>query len=416
VNGTVQRLGVGFATKSIIKLVALETLDMDIILALFLLLLFALILGELFEKFNFPSIIGEILAGVILGPAVLDFIKPNSILSGFSEIALFFIVLLIGVELTTESLRKHYRISFLFTLTSFIVPVTVMILVSIFLLHLSEETAIIISVSIGVPSISIISVITNRLGLLSVDDGNIIIASVVITDISAFVVVSAFLGKNIYIVVLALFIFLLLLLVLDHEIRKHSDTVANFFRKIHAADRGEKIIFGAIILGGLVISTLFEFIGITYVLGAFFAGLIISDVVVGKSLQGILTRTLTRLDDSFFIPVFFSIDGLSAVIPSSNYIIDLAVLLSVTAAIGGILDFYLGRNIFRHMKGKTSSGIFGGRGAVGIVIATVAFNAGILSKDLFSVAIFATIFISLIFSFFVNRRDVQLSDVKVARK
>ena len=380
---------------------------MDIILAIFLLLLFALILGELFEKFNLPSIVGEILAGVILGPAFLNFIKPGPILSGISEIALFFIVLLIGIELTTESLRKHYKTGVLFTMTSFVIPVIAMILISIFLLHLSEETATILSVAIGVPSISIISVITNRLGLLKVDDGNIIISSVVITDITAFVLASIYIGKNIYLVILALVVFLILLFLLDHFIRANSERVANIFRRLHAADRGEKIIFGAIILGGLVISSLFEFIGITYVLGAFFAGLLISDVVVGKSLQGILTRTLTRLDDSFFIPIFFSIDGLSAVIPSMHYAAILIILIAATGIIGGSLDFYFGKKTFRNIKGKTAAGIFGGRGAVGIVIATIAFNAGILSVDLFSVAIFASVLLSLVFSLFINKRDVK---------
>ncbi len=399
--------------KSIIKLVVLDQIEMDIILAIFLLLLLALILGEIFEKFNFPSIIGEILAGVILGPAALNFIKPSPILSGFSELALFFIVLLIGIQLTTESIRNHYKVSFLFTLTSFGIPLIIMIFVSMFILHLSEETSVVLSIAIGVPSISIISVVTSRLGLLRVDDGNIIIASVVITDISAFVITSAFLGKNIYIVILALAVFLVLLFILDHEIRSHSERVANIFRRLHATDRGEKIIFGAVILGGLVISTLFEFIGITYILGAFFAGLIISEVVVGKSLQGILTRTLTRLDDSFFIPVFFSIDGLSAIIPSGKYILDMLVLLAITAVVGGYLDFRMGKRFFRNIGGKTTSGILGGRGAVGIAIATVAFSAGIISENMFSVAIFATILLSLIFSFLVNRKNVTMKDDEI---
>ena len=80
---------------------------MDIIIALLGILVFSLILGELFEKFNLPAVAGELISGVILGPAVLNWIQPNEVLNGFSEVSLFFIVLLIGVEVTVDLLRKN---------------------------------------------------------------------------------------------------------------------------------------------------------------------------------------------------------------------------------------------------------------------------------------------------------------------
>lgn len=85
---------------------------MDIIIALLGILVFSLILGELFEKFNLPAVAGELISCVILGPAVLNWIQPNEVLNGFSEVSLFFIVLLIGVEVTVDLLRKtHPRVS-----------------------------------------------------------------------------------------------------------------------------------------------------------------------------------------------------------------------------------------------------------------------------------------------------------------
>ena len=135
---------------------------MTLILSIFLLLFMALILGETFEYFNLPAIVGELLTGLILGPAVLGIVTMNAVFAGLSEIALFFLVLLIGIEVTTETLRENYRLGMLFTLTSFIVPLIAMIIVSHFFLGLGEPEAAIVSMAVAVSSFFIIFVLLQK--------------------------------------------------------------------------------------------------------------------------------------------------------------------------------------------------------------------------------------------------------------
>ncbi len=203
---------------------------------------------------------------------------------------------------------------------------------------------------------------------------------------------------------------MILFFLLDMEIRRHSSAVVELFRRLHATERGEKIIFGSIILSGLIISSIFEIIGITYVLGAFFAGIIISDVVVGEELQGILTRTLSRINDSFFIPIFFAIAGLNSILPPSGTIYLMLGLVAVDVAISVPLDFLYGRTIFQHIRAKTGSGILGGRGAVGVIIATVALSSGIIGKNLYSAAVFATVIISVSLPPLVKKEDISIPE------
>ncbi|MCL6091195.1 MAG: cation:proton antiporter [Candidatus Thermoplasmatota archaeon] len=382
---------------------------MSLIFSLFMLLFSALIVGEAFERFGFPAVVGELLTGLILGPAVFDIIRINAVFNGLSEIALFFIVLLIGVEATTESLRKNYKLGLLFSFTSFVVPLSIMLAVSHYFLHIPETESVLLSISIAVPSISIISVLLKNYDLLRIEAGGVILASVIITDVISFAAASAFTNPNgITLEITGIIIFLTFLFLVDRLINKHSAQVIGIFERLHAKERGEKIIFGSIIISGLIISSIFEIIGITYVLGAFFAGIIISDVVVGEELQGIFTRTLTRLNDSFFIPIFFSIAGLNAIIPNMLSAKIILVLVGISGAIGGTLNYLFGRKYLKNIKGRTTAGIFGARGSVGIIIATVAYSSGYISNEYFSAAVFGTLILSFIFPPQIRKKDITL--------
>ena len=384
---------------------------MTLISSIFVLLFVALVAGELLNRVGIPAVVGELLTGLILGPAVLGIVSPNQVFSGISEIALFFIVLLIGIEATTDSLIKNYKPALVFTATSFIIPVVAMVIVSTMIFHLGYISAIVLSVAVGVPSISIVSVILRDYDMLRVRAGHIILASVVITDIIAFAVASIFSNpKAVYYEVPGIVIFMILFFTLDMEVRRHSKLVVGLFTRLHATERGEKIIFGSIILSGLIISSIFEFIGITYVLGAFFAGIIISDVVVGRDLQGILTRTLSRINDSFFIPIFFAIAGLNSIFPPRDSIYLMFALVAVGIAISVPLDYFYGRTVFEHISAKTGVGILGGRGAVGIVIATVALSSGVITRGLFSVAVFATLIISTCLPPLFMKKDIHIPE------
>ena len=72
---------------------------MSLLTKLLLLIVVARIMGRLVVRFGQPAIVGEMLAGVILGPSLLNFIQPNLALSGISELAVFLVVLSAGLEM-----------------------------------------------------------------------------------------------------------------------------------------------------------------------------------------------------------------------------------------------------------------------------------------------------------------------------
>ena len=155
---------------------------MTFLLSIFVLLLLAIIMGSVFEYYGLPSVIGELIAGFILGKAVLDLVLPSSIITGISEISLFFIVLLIGVESTTYTLVRNVKKGILLSATSFIIPLLIMLLFLKIFYGKFGASDIILAVSIGVPSISIISVLLNKYDLMKYEMGNSILASVIFTE------------------------------------------------------------------------------------------------------------------------------------------------------------------------------------------------------------------------------------------
>ncbi len=379
---------------------------MDIITEVLIILALSIVIGEIMESRGFPNVVAAMIVGIILGPAVLNYISPNPVLAGISDISLFFIVLLIGVEVTTELLTKYNKTSTSLSVGSFGIPFLLMIAFSVLIYNLQIKEAIILSLSISIPSISIVSVLLLRYNLLSREGGMRILASVVISDVLAFIILSSLINTSeIYFKLIAITVFIFLLLLLDRYMRKNGERSKLFFEKLRAKDRGEQLIFAAIIIWGLFVSRIFEELGFTFILGALFSGMIINDVVIGPELIGIIKRTLTRINDSFFIPIFFTIAGLGVVIPPEKYYGLLLGMVIITVVAGGLLNFLTSKIFITDLKSTTTMAILGGRGAVGVIIATFALSEGLITNNIYSIAIVGTIMVSLIMPPLISKED-----------
>ena len=383
---------------------------MQIIIELLLLLGISLIIGEIFERLGFPGIVGNIIAGLMLGPAIFGIIAPNPELNAIAEIALFFIILLIGIEVTTDLITKNVGRYSLFTITGFALPSIMIALIFIYVFHFGAVSSTITAIAVGIPSISIISVLVLKYKLLKYQDGSIIIASTVASDIIAFSALAILSNKgNAMLIIISLALVFIALFAIDSLIKRHAFYIRRFFNRMSLSNSGERITFGLIIVAGLIFASVFQLIGITYVLGAFFAGMLIYDTIMGKRFYNRVSRTFKRINYSFFIPLFFSIAGLSAIFPKGVY---LEMLAAALAAVGlfSLVTFLLGKRIFKKIMASTGTGIIGSRGAVGVTIGSVAFTSGLITANLYSIVIFGTIVLSLIMPLLISKKDKR--DIK----
>ncbi|MEM0133717.1 MAG: cation:proton antiporter [Thermoplasmatales archaeon] len=377
---------------------------LDLITSILILLVVAIGLGQLFESFSLPEIVGSIFAGILLGPAITGVILPSSQLSTISTLALFFIVLQIGVEASSDIFSKNIRYVTGFAITSFIIPLAAMSAVSLIVFKLPYLEAISTSLSISIPSISITSVLLVRSGLIRTDDGLRLLGGVAMSDAVAFIILVSFHRplSTVAIDSASLAAFVVALYFLDTYLKSKSDFLISRFDRFSLREK-EGIIFAGVILMGLATSVLFEFIGITFVLGAFFSGLIIHQNTFGERTYGILKRTFQRMNSSFFVPLFFSISGLEVTRIPLFTVPYLLTMIVITAVLGGFAAYKFSRKYMRSIRPTVSLGIFGVRGAVGIIIASIAFSKGFINNVYYSVAVVASVIMAIAFTFVFER-------------
>jgi len=370
----------------------------------------ALLVGEIFERFHFPSVVGEILAGMIIGPSVLCLVVANEPLQAVTSIALFFIIFHIGFEMKTQMINRKLGVASLFSLTSFLVPLTLMVLAALFFFPFSTQENLILALAIAVPSLSIVSVLIWQYNLMQTKTGQVILASVTISDLLAFIILVAIVKpiESTLTTVVEIAIFMIVFVVIDRLINRKPEVFQKLLGRFSKFFKREDFAFALLIIVALLISVIFLSMGLSYILGAFFAGLIVHDGLIGRKAYDRVCQTLSTMNRIFFIPLFFGFAGLEVVLASINYFdyAGMLVLIVIALGVGVSLTYYVSKKVLHSkldVEPKQLAGILGGRGAIGIVIATVALSEGSLGTSGFSLVILATLIISLVIPFLAGR-------------
>ncbi|MDG6915493.1 MAG: cation:proton antiporter [Nitrososphaerota archaeon] len=382
----------------------------DIIYEVLLVLASAVFLGGVFEHFGLPAVAGELLSGLILGPTLLGVVTNTTEAQGVSTIAIFFIVFLIGLEMKTEIIRKYIIKGTATTLTSFVVPFVVATVVAIRLFPFGVTADLVVALVVVVPSISIVSAMVIQYKLLELQTGQVILASVIICDVLAFVVLAALSqsAQNLLYIFAFIAVFVVVFAAIDWLLNTKVEAFQLLLRSASHLLRRENVSYAILIVVGLLVSYLFQAVGLSYIIGAFFAGLILHEGLIGREAFGRVSRTFTRMNEGFFIPIFFGFAGVEANL--------LAAGLPLLGALAVVAGASIATSLLLTYKGATSlwkaSGdeardvavILGGRGAVGIVIATVAVDNGIIDLSAYSLAVFGTMAISIFVPLLIKRR------------
>jgi Kef-type K+ transport system membrane component KefB len=370
----------------------------------------ALLVGELFEQFCLPSVVGELLSGMIIGSSLLGLVVITEPASAISSLALFFIVFHIGFEMKTHMVRGKLVGASLLSVTSFVLPLLFAIFASFLLFPFGAQENLIIALAIAIPSISIISVLVLQYHLLESMTGQIILSSVTISDILSFIILAGIVRplQNTLIIVLEIIAFVVIFVGLDWVLNRRPEDFQRLLNRGSRILRREDFSYALLIIIGLAISVVFQNIGLSYILGAFFAGLIVHDGLIGRKPFDRISQTLSTMNRIFFIPVFFGLAGVEVMLQNINYslYLELGLLITIVLAVGVLTTYYVSKVVLRRkidVVPKQTAGILSGRGAIGIVIATVALNEGSISNVGFSLVILATLVMSLTIPFLAGK-------------
>lgn len=382
-----------------------ETLHLELpfFANLLFLLVLARVLGEIFEHFRQPAMIGEITAGIILGPSVLQITYFNEELKVFSEMAVFLLVIMAGLEINPKDIRgammgKKIWIAIL----GFVIPIASGFLVG-YLFQLDIMISIFLALCISITALPVSIRILIDLGKLHSDIGQKIIAVAIFNDVIALMILGILIdirgdastfseiASTTGISLLKVLGFLLFVViaykVIDRAtqkvdfIKEQTDRLLNFLK-------GKESLFAIIFCFILVFASISETAGLHFIVGAFFGAMLITENLLGKENFKQLEKTTTTITMGFLAPIFFAAIGLEFHIQSLNNIPLLLVVVAISFT-SKILGGYLGGR-FSGMshKGSLTIGIgLNARGIMELVIANIALQEGIIDIRLFSILV-----------------------------
>jgi Kef-type K+ transport system membrane component KefB len=366
----------------------------QILFSLFLIFASAKLLGEVFERFKQSAVIGEILAGVILGPQVLNLIGTSEIFPVLAEIGVIILLFTIGLQTKTEEIMRVGATSLLVAVLGVIFPFIFGYLYTLIIDHTTIE-AMFIGAAMVATSVGITARVFADLGIVETRVARVILGAAVIDDVIGLIVLAVVtgLGKGtlslvkIGLITLEAVGFIIFLIIVGRRlIHRMVPRVASFRTK-------DAVLSAALILC-LFLSAVSSYIDLAAIIGAFLAGMVLSGLNLEYNLS-IKTESLYN----FLVPFFFVILGswIDLSIFNKPVLLWAALIITLFAILGKLIGCGLGAVGL----GKKDALVVGfgmvPRGEVGMIIASIGLSMKAITSDLYTVIIFmvmATTFIT----------------------
>ncbi|KAF5419366.1 MAG: Kef-type K+ transport system, membrane component KefB [Candidatus Methanocomedens sp.] len=371
---------------------------MEHILLLLLILFLAKVFGEVIERAGFPSILGEIFAGVFLG--LLWFEPGGEVLSFLAELGAIFLLFTAGyLEVNLNELRTASRVAFTPTMFGIAVPFLLgYLLGQAFGFGFLES--LFMGVAFSPTSIGVVVKTLIDLKYLSSRPGSVMLTSAIFDDIIgifilAIVVTIATInqlpsGMQLLLIAGKLAGFMVIIAFMGFKV---YPWLFNLVHRMHVKEG----IFAFVIMVALFSAYLAEVFGLHAVIGAFIGGALLSDIPFAKieSVQ----RKVSGLSYGIFVPIFFAFIGLSVDLGVVQTAGLFTVLVIVLALVGKLIGGFIGSKLIGFEF--HDSLIFGigmmPRAGVELVVLSVGKGMGLITDEVFS-AIVLMVVVSIIVS------------------
>lgn len=358
-------------------------------------LLAAWVSGWLATRVGYPAVLGELLAGIVLGPPLLGVLSDGVGLDVIGHLGIILMMLYVGTEIDLDDLRRASRAGLLAAIGGFVVPFALGV-VTMLLFGFGGVEAVFVGAAVGVTSLATKSRILADLQLFDTRIAYVLVAGALLSDTATLVLFAGVLafageggGTGAMVVVAA-------------------ETVAFFAVALGFAAVAPRLgawvrrRFGAeglgygtavLVVGGLGGAAVAELFGLHAILGAFVAGMILRRGVLSGRTARRAAELVERLSIGVLAPVFFVTAGFAISLTAARENFVLLVAVIGVATVGKILGtalFYLPTG-HGWREGVVVGGAMNGRGAVEIVVAGIGLERGLISTDVFTVLVLMAI-------------------------
>jgi monovalent cation:proton antiporter-2 (CPA2) family protein len=371
--------------------------------------------GSLFTRFNLPAVVGQLLVGIVLGPAVLNIIQPTHSIEFIAEVGVIFLMFIAGLESDTSLLAKYFKPAVLVAVIGVLLPLGAFYgLASV--LDYSFEQSVFLGIVYAATSVSITVQVLQDYNKLQTKEGATILGAAVVDDVIAVLLLSFFLT------------------VFGLQGDSHSDHPASFIGQLamqlafvvilvvaikwlvpfvmHLFD--ELPMFASGTLGAVIfclgLAYLADLFGFSDVIGAFFAG-----VAVAQAKQELVKRlehSVAVVAYSFFIPVFFASIGLGMSFTDMAAKIPMLLLMTVIAVatklFGGMLAARMSG--FSWASGYTIGAGMVSRGEMALIVAQIGFASKLINSGIYSELVLVIIATTILAPFLIKHSLKYLTD------
>ncbi len=371
------------------------------------------------ERFKQPAMIGEILAGVLLGPTLLNFIHRTEELKVISELGVFLLVIIAGLEIHLDEIIKSMKgRNIIISIAAFFIP-----LISGYLVgnYFGQDvmSTIFIGLCVAITALPVSIRILMDLGKLNSSVGQKIISVAIFDDVIALTILGILLdlkdveptfaniSQATVFTVLKLIIFLIVIALtykLIQKLAQKENFIENQLNLILTYLKGKESLFAVFFVFILIFATITESIGLHFIIGAFFASMLISKELVGKKHLETFHNTTNSMAMGFLAPIFFAGIGLEFQFSSiQNYPLLIAII--AVSFLSKIIGGYIGGRFARlNHKVSLALGIgLNARGIMELVIANIAYKAGIINTEIFSMLVIMGLITTLSTPFLLKR-------------
>ncbi len=368
--------------------------DTRVLLTLFIMIVAAKVMAELFERLRQPAVAGEILAGVIIGPSLLGWATPSEITSILAEIGVIFLLFTVGLETKPSSIFRVGKHAAIVAVLGVIAP----LLGGWFLMRAwgsSSIEALFVGTAMVATSVGITARVLSAMGLLDAPTARIILGAAVIDDILGLlvlaIVASMAAGTVNYLEILttaglaiAFTAFVALV---------GAPVVTRIAPSVEKMRSGHGIfVLGLVLCLGLSVAA--SFIGVAAIIGAFLGGMALAEAAEDHPQ---MHRQMSGVTE-FLVPFFLVNIGmqLSLSVFRSSSVILLCVIVTLIAILTKLLGCGLGAySLGLRRAAQVGMGMVP-RGEVGIIVAQIGLSMGVIGGELYGVVLFMAVATTLI--------------------
>lgn len=369
---------------------------MELLYILLVLLTAARVAGEAAIRLGQPALLGELLAGVGLGVLatlysdalpVLARLTEDEVFGALTDLAIFFLMLLAGVQMSPRELSENSRSAFWVALGGLTVPMAFGLLLGWYFIPESDywlAQTLFLATALAITAVPVSVKVLMDLGQLDSRVGKTIVSAAVFDDIFSLILLAVLTTliktgelpdpSAMGLLVVRIGAFFVITFLVGYFV---FPWLGRYVNRIKAAEFD----FTGLLIAGLTFAVLAEVLGIHFIIGAFLAGLFFVRKTIDDEAYQKLRARLNTFTEGFLAPLFFASIGLHLDVTAAVQVPVFVLLLVVLAFVGKLLGSGLPA-YWSGLSPRESLGVGSGmsaRGAVELIIADVALQAGLFT-------------------------------------